>query len=218
MTDYKRIICIHPNDTTTSLLAPIGELFESYIKIIPNDEAHANALTELSTCEDRSLIIFLGHGTGTVLYGAETEDYKRKEFISITHAENLFKFHDILLISCYSATFLDRPIEYNSAIGFGNIISSIQERNTEAELVTGHYRPISPEDIEIFNNKLVDCIKRSIQRLIAEKISFADLYNYFTYFFNQEISNILLNKSVDNRKEIAKLMFELRDEMRCFSR
>lgn len=218
MTDYKRIICLHPDDSTTSLLSPIGELFESYIRITPNDEAHVSALQELNASGGRSLIVFLGHGTGSVLFGAETGDYPRKDFISRTEASDIFRSHDILLVSCYSATFLDHPIGYNSAIGFGNIISSIQERNAEAELVTGYYRPVSDHDIEIFNNKLVECIAKSVELLLMKKISFSNLYNYFTYFFNKEISNILLNKSIHNRKEIAKLMFELRNEMRYFTR
>lgn len=214
-----QFLCIHPEDETTLFLEPIGKLFrENYIKVQPLDQSHEEAIQKIQAAEEKSIIIFLGHGTQNLLYSSETSAYEKKEFINISLSNSIFKNKNILLVSCFSADLINKFDTYNCAIGFGNIISSIEERNAEAELFSGKYINIDKKDIDIFNNCYVTSIKKSIKLLIESKINFHQLYTYIRLYLNKEINKVLLDKNLSNRLEIATLLFLLRDEIKEIKR
>jgi len=214
MTDSLQILCIHPQDETTDFLRPIGELFgDNYIVIPTRDESHQEIINRISLASESSLIIFLGHGTQSLLYGAEGINYEKKAFITIETSNKIFINKNILFVSCLSSDFLNKSNVYYSAIGFGNIISSIKERNDEAELITGIYRQVNKEGIDLFNICYVNSIKQSLFLLLTNNILFEELFSYIRFYLNKEINNVLLNKNNSSRTEIARLLFEFRDEM-----
>lgn len=213
MSNYNNIICIHPYDETTTALGPIGELFsESYYKISPTDQAHEEVIRILDSLSERSLVIFLGHGTQSGLYGSDHGDYKRKLFINAQHS-SLFRNHDIFLLSCFSADFIKKSNEYNCGIGFGNIISSMEERSVEAEMTTGVYRNINEDNISFLNDCYLKSTLKALTLLKNGKILFTEVHHYIRYFINKEISYVLLDPKIENRRETAKLLFEFRNDM-----
>jgi hypothetical protein len=48
---------------------------------------------------------------------------------------------------------------------------------------------------------------------LNKKIEFYQFKDYLTFYLNQEIGTILSIKEKENRKEIAKLLFEIRNEL-----
>jgi hypothetical protein len=214
MSRYQKIICIHPLDETTMFLKPIRDIFsESSIQVEHNFEAHNSVLEQLSNLSERSLILFLGHGSSQLLKGASFLDYEQEHFIDNNQAKHLFANHDVFLLSCNSSDFLKSFSSYNSSIGFGNILSSIEEVEIEQK-----FRDINvdAEDIEIFKSAFVNAIYNSLLRFNQGRIKFSELSIYIRYNVNKEINIILLNKGIVNRREIAKLLFEFRDEMTLY--
>lgn len=212
---YSNIICIHPKDVTTDFLRPLGKKFDAnYLIIEDNEGAHTQVLNIIEGFTEKALVVFLGHGHSHCLSGSNTEIYSAKTFIDVPLANKLFKKHDILLLACRSSEFIKNisPF-YNSIIGFGNILSSLDEVSNEAMYETGVYRNLDREDIDNFNDYYVKAISKSFEMLFKNKIIFNQIPYYISYFLNKEINKILKNKKKTNRIELAKLLFEFRNEM-----
>lgn len=212
---YSNIICIHPKDMTTDFLSPIGEIFKSNYQIVEdNDESHAKVLLLIESYSEKSLIVFLGHGHTFGLSGSSTENFPSKVFIDKIKANKLFVNHDVLLLSCKSSEFIGNiNSAYNSIIGFGNILSSLGEVSNEAEYETGLYRNLQQEDIDYFNKSYIDAISKSFILVFQNKIKFNQIPSYISCFLNKSINFILRQKDKENRIEVAKLLFEFRNEM-----
>jgi hypothetical protein len=207
---YQEVLCIHPLDESTAFLEPIRKIFSNNSIIEANLEAHNAILEKIYNFNYKSLIIFLGHGSKEALKGSSTSDYEFENYIDVNQAKNLFKNHDIFLLSCNSRDFLNAFDSYNSSIGFGNIISSMEEVDIERR-----FRDLNleNEDVELFKLSFVSAVKQTFIQLITNKIIFKEIPIYLRYFINKEINSVLLSKDLKNRKEIAKLLFEFRDEM-----
>lgn len=211
MYKYYKKICIHPLDSTTMFLDPIRNVFaDNSILVQPNIESHNFVLEQLVNLSERSLIIFLGHGSSQLLKGASFSNYDQEHFIDNKQAQHLFSNHDVFLLSCNSSDFLNAFSSYSSSIGFGNILSSMEEVEIEQK-----FRDINInfEDIEIFKSAFVNAVYFALTILNEGKINFSKLSVFIRYYINDEINKILLNKEIMNRTEISKLLFEFRDEM-----
>lgn len=192
-------------------LEPIRSIFgNDSILVQPSAESHSLVLEQLSKLSERSLIIFLGHGSSEILKGASFSGYEQENFIDNQQAKYLFSNHDVFLLSCNSSDFLKTFSSYNSSIGFGNILSSMEEVEVERR-----FRDINidTEDIEIFKFAFVNAVQSVLIILNENKINFSELSIFIRYYINKEINKILLCKENPNRTEIAKLLFEFRDEM-----
>jgi|GEM_PF-694345 len=213
ISNYKSIICLRPRDKTTDFLDSIGHLFgESYFVIEDNDYAHISTTSKLETLQQPSLIVFLGHGDSSSLHSASSDRYRQKNFITKEHSY-LFSKHNALLLACRSDQFISKISGYQNIIGFGNIISSREEVAQEAEY-TGEFRKIDDKDIEEFNQSYVCAIKNTLELLLSGKVKFSQVAGYISFFINKRINLILKNKSYDNRKEVARLLFEFRNEIK----
>ncbi|MFC0316945.1 hypothetical protein [Olivibacter oleidegradans] len=207
------LLCIRPKDLTTDFLDPIGDIFgDKYIIVDDNDEAHASALSRLQQLHPASIIIFLGHGSSTCLHSAKTESYKQRDFITKDN-NDIFVNNNVLLLTCRSEQLISRFNGYKDIIGFGNIISSREEISQEAE-ETGKFRTLEDNEIETFNKSFVYAIRTSFELLLSEKIAFSQIPQYISFFINKCINNILRDQSFKNRIELARLLFEFRNEMK----
>lgn len=214
LNSYSNVICIHPKDETTDFLKPIGKIFNSDNHIVDdNQESHDNILRQIESYSTKSLIIFLGHGRSYCLQGSNTINFAEETFISVEKANQLFINHDVLLLACKSSEFISLIKEnYNSIIGFGNIISSLDEVSIEAEY-SGNFRKLAQNDIDFFNKSYTNAIAQSFTLLVNGTIKFRQLPSYISYFINKSINFILRQSDEENRYEIAKLLFEFRNDM-----
>ncbi|MDI6047026.1 hypothetical protein [Flavobacterium yafengii] len=213
--DYSNIICIHPKDNTTDFLKPLGEIFHvNYLIVEDNEEAHAEILLLIESFTEKSLVVFLGHGHTYGLASSNTESFTTQVFIDITKANKLFTNHDVLLLACRSSEFIGNINSvYNSIVGFGNILSSLDEVSNEALYETGFYRNLEQLDIDYFNKSYIDAISKSFMLVFENKIKFNQISSYISYFLNKSINLILRQMNKENRVEVARLLFEFRNEM-----
>jgi hypothetical protein len=210
---YKSVLCLRPQDDTTNFLAPIGYLFgENYIIIDDNEGSHNEALQKLTELQPTSLVIFLGHGTSFSLYSAKSATFEQRNFITKDHNSS-FVGHNVILLACRSEQLILKLNGYNNIIGFGNIISSRHEITHDAEL-TGHFRKLEDEEIEIFNASYVHAVSSALELLLSDKIVFSQVSNYISFFINKCINQVLRNHNLQNRLELSTLLFEFRNDMK----
>ena len=98
-------------------------------------------------------------------------------------------------------------------IGFGNIISSKRELDIHNEEIKIK-KKLSEKEIDFFNSQFVNSVIKTIKLLENGKIVFKDVNKYIAFFINKCIVNVLKDKTNENRIELARLLFEFRDEIK----
>lgn len=208
------MIFIHALDETTKFLSIFKEKIDNnFLIFLPNEESEKEVSDTLQDLSNVSTILFLGHGHSTGLYTPEIDKiYPKKIFINKENGDIIFKNKNVLLLSCNSNQFISRLTTFNEIIGFGNIISSEEEIAIEADS-TGIWRKLDKEDIDLFNCMYCDAVIKSLLLFKNETIMFNKIPQYIEFFINKEINNILRQKDKKNRTEVARLLFEFRNEM-----
>tara|TARA_R110002072_G_scaffold287464_3_gene453105 strand:- start:8620 stop:9264 length:645 start_codon:yes stop_codon:yes gene_type:complete len=205
---------IHALDDTTEFLSVFKNYFnDNFFVIEPNVDSVNESISFLEQVPEEDLIVFLGHGHSTGLYAPESESFEKEIFIDINLANKVFKNKKVILLTCNSNQFIKKIINFRYIVGFGNILSSIQEVNAEAEVSTGIYRNLSNQDIEYFNHSYCSAVVLAIKKYQSGLYNFTELPKLIEFFINQRINKTLLKKETKNRVEIAKLLFEFRNEM-----
>lgn len=213
MNNYKDVLIIHPIDQSTTFLAEFEKHFKKNYCSFDNDKTKITQVkNKLGDLETKSLIIYIGHGSSSGLYEPNEEGDYDKYFLDVNWGNHFFEDHDVILLSCKSSEFIQKLYNCKNIIGFGNIVSSFTEVKISNEK-TGIKKNLIPEDVDYFNNCYVSSIIKSLKLLISDKIKFNQMSVFIEYFINKEINNVLKNKSIENNVEIARLLFEFRNEM-----
>lgn len=205
---------IHALDKTTSFLSVFQEHFRTNFFVIePNKDSVDNSIKYLQEIPANSAVIFLGHGHSTGLYTPEAVSFKKYTFVDKSNGKDLFANKKVILLSCRSSEFISRINLSNQIIGFGNILSSVEELGVEASLETGYYRDLSEDDINYFNSSYCFAIISALKLYTSGIYLFKDIPVLIEFYVNKKINETLLNKEINNRVEIARLLFEFRNEM-----
>lgn len=209
-----KLYFIHALDKTTSFLTVFREHFgESFYTIEPNETSVKNSIEYIQEIPENSIVVFLGHGHSTGLYTPEASSFEKYIFIDKFNVNELFINKKVILLSCRSSEFVTKINLANQIIGFGNILSSTDELMVEADLETGVYRNLSEDDINFFNSAYCFAIINALKNYKKGSYNFKQLPNLIEFYINQKINEILLKKDIKNRVEIARLLFEFRNEM-----
>lgn len=201
-------------DDSTSFLSVFQKEFqEDFFVIEPNKESVSNSIKFLQEIPKNSTVVFLGHGHSTGLYTPESNVFEKYTFVNESIGNDLFINKKVILLSCRSNEFIRMITSAEEIIGFGNILSSPEEMIIEADLETGHFRDLSNVDINYFNNSYCNAIINALHNYKKCTYNFKQLPTLIEFYLNQKINETLLEKSTKNRVEIAKLLFEFRNEM-----
>lgn len=205
---------IHALDESTSFLSVFQEEFkENFFVIEPNNESVENAIKYIQKLPNNSIVVFLGHGHSRGLYTPESNVFEKYTFVDRSNGNDLFLNKKVILLSCRSREFISKITSAEEIIGFGNILSSPEEIRIEADLETGHFRDVSKDDIHYFNLSYCYAIIQALLNYKNGSYHFKQIPVLIEFYINQKINETLLEKSTENRAEIAKLLFEFRNEM-----
>lgn len=205
---------IYSYDETTAFLDIFRKNFnKNFYVILPNKESVKKSIEFISKIPNNDIIVFLGHGRSTGLYTPQNKYFEKEIFIDQANGHILFKNKKVILLSCNSDQFIRRLNSYQSIIGFGNILSSMDEVIIEAETLTGKFRPVEKEDIDFFNISYCEAIIKALKLVNDNLFEFKEIPKLIEFFINQIINKLLSDKANNNRKEIAKLFYEFRNEM-----
>lgn len=213
MNDYKEILILHAVDNSTLFLKSFEKEFSDYyFSFDSTKESIFTARNLLGNLNPKSLIIFLGHGSSFGLYEPDENHLYEKFFLDVTWGNHFFEEHDILLLSCRSNDYISKVYTPNFSLGFGNIISSVEELKIHNE--KNHIKKeLSKDEINLFNQIYIEISIKAVKSLINSMISFDNISKYFNFLINQEINKILLDKGYENRVELSRMLFEFRNEI-----
>ncbi|UPQ77081.1 hypothetical protein [Chryseobacterium nepalense] len=205
---------IHALDETTSFLEVFKSEFpQNYHVFLPAEISKKEILELLKSIPDNSLILFLGHGHSTGLYGPEGIDFPQNIFIDSESGNVLFKEKKVILLSCNSNQFVTRLNTHKEILGFGNILSSMEQLRNEVENgARDNYGTLSKEDIDYFNAIYCTAIIKAIKETIPTSIyTLKSIKKIIEFFINKELNFLLKNKQIT--KEFASLLFSFRNDM-----
>ena len=203
------ILCIFPQDKTTSFLEPVyNEIVERCgavgLKGDPTeDDDYLDKLSSL--VKNAGIIVFLGHGSSKVLYGIN--------FNMLICGENgnvdLLRQKQLIIFSCHSRDFIKRH-NLKCAIGFGEIPTS--DYDTEnGKLHNLPIKDLSDSDVEYIRAAIVRIWKNSLtESSITDYIHFHQSFSYYTV---NEIVQCLKKKESRNFRLVADVLYYLKMDM-----
>jgi hypothetical protein len=213
MNNYNGILILHAVDNSTIFLNGFKKEFSDYyFSFDSTKDSILNAKNLLGDLNPKSLIIYLGHGSSSGLYEPDENHVYENFFLDVKWGNHFFEEHDILLLSCRSNDYISKVYTPNFSLGFGNIISSVEELKIHNE--KNHVKKeLSKDEINLFNQIYIEISIKAVKSLINSMISFDNISKYFNFLINQEINKILLDKGNENRVELSRLLFEFRNEI-----
>lgn len=203
-----KVLCIYPEDPTTSFLEPVYALCLQYgaigLKGDPTeDDDYFDCLSALSGETDT--IIFLGHGSSSVLYGIN--------FNQLFCAENknvdILRQKRLILFACHSCGFI-KYYGLTTALGFGEIPTSdydVKNGNLHGLLI----KKLTRSDIEYIKNAIVKIWRKSL-----EETKMRDLHRFYRSFSYNTICAIvrcLKGRECPNFRLIANVLYYLKYDM-----
>ena len=206
-----KILIVHALDESTEFLSVFKEAFEEhYFAITSNEQEEIDKVySKIKELNDNDIFIFLGHGTSYGLFAPSSTDIR---IFDKNSANEMFESKNIVLLSCKSSDFIRELSTYKRIIGFADIPSSMNEIIAERDIV-GNQRNVNEEDIKRYNKCYTNSIIKALKLLFHNKITFSELAKYIDFFLNKEIISILEDKGKENRKDLAELLFEFRNEI-----
>lgn len=212
MNNYNSVLILHALDKSTSFLSVFRDEFKDlYFSFDSNKESIDQAKLSLGNLEPKSLIIYLGHGSSSGLYEPDESHAYEKYFLDAAWGNYYFEDHDVFILSCKSNDYVKQLYKPSSLIGFGNIISSKYELDRYNE-VSKIKLCLEEKDINRFNEMYVNSSLKIIRLLLNNEICFFDVPKYLRFMINKEINQLLLDKSNIKRIDMAKLLFDFRNE------
>ena len=212
----RKLICIFPEDESTDFLLPIYGQLESMSGFVGYrfntlDSQKRNSLyEELNQLEGNALMVFLGHGASNKLYGSVEGNGDKQVLFDKENTRHL-KNLDFLCIACRSSEFAHD--HFQNYIGFGDITSDFSEVIAERIISANFIDWASENDIINFRNVFVQTIKHAI--LLSSCTDLYSLYKMIRLCFNKQIAELLKNKSLDNYRQIADMLFDVLQDMTC---
>lgn len=205
----KKIVCIYPEDETTAFLQPL------YVHIC--DTISAVGIHNDTTDEDDSLdniydeikdaecVIFLGHGTSSILYGSR---YDNVVFESNNH--NLLDGKRLLLLSCNSNQFI-KKYEKNDSIGFGFLPTSLDDVRKTRKLHNVDIENIEKIDVDTYNMALVQSLINTIS--LNTMYDFHLFKERLKFNISREIVSCLTKRDSPNYRIVADMLYYVYKDM-----
>lgn len=204
------ILCISPIDLSTQFLKPIVESLSllSGVTLLCGDSTDDEFYEKLEsylkdTCF--STIVFLGHGTKSMLYGSNLN------ILLDTYDLGAINDKSFILFSCYSKELLSR-IDAHSYIGFGFIPSGLDDVRDQRFLHNVDLSILSDEDWENIRRIYCEIWLNAIQENNG-LLNLKGLGNKLTLNINKHIVKILLNKYIPERKLYADILYYIGRDM-----
>lgn len=207
------IISIDPTtDFLFEIIENLGEIGYTLniIEIYPTDTSYIDGIKAIKDIPDNSTIIFLGHGTATMIYGGESKQFEKKKLISIQEMR-IFENQNIFILACESSKLLKssfRLSKFNKSIGFGSLPTSIEEIENDSKLSKYSF---TIEIIEEYKNALIKIISDAFKYFFENRIfDFILLKDYIELLMNKRINQAVLE---ENNPLLGDLLFKTKNEM-----
>jgi hypothetical protein len=218
-----KIIIIYPIDPTTDFLnqvvKSVQESFpENTYLIRPGLNFDLTFLPDeiAKMYTSKDLIIFLGHGNSSYLFGSTDKEGKKTRLLERNDIYRIFENKNLILFSCYSNELLRKPNQIREYIGFGNMPTDWNEIIAERDLVDLNYlKGLSENSLNGFKSFLVQMMCTALKKTFKNPNYMREIYLELRLELNKYLLRIpgLKSLSLEERTELFKLIQQTKREI-----
>lgn len=217
MQNFNNIVIVFPVDQSIDFLIPIQqtliELFPNAILFRPSPGTHGDVITD-----DTDLVIFLGHGTSSQLFGSLNDDGSKTSFLNVQSGALILQELTSILFSCNSADYIKKvkaSASIESYLTFGDMPTDWDHINYNRDLDATYLQDFQDKHLEFFKSSLVEIMIDGF-RYGFESNSFISLVKRINVSVKKKINQVILSEdwSVDQKKQMIQLLVNFNTEMR----
>lgn len=218
MKNFENIVVLYPKDKTTDFLNP---LFDFLVSLLPNCSAYRpeyNSKIHSYITDYTQLIIFLGHGTPSGIFGGANENGDKNHLCNAEWGAHYFNECSIVLFSCNSVDYLKNikryPISLNNYIVFGDMPTDKEHVEHNQKLNKDYWKTFNEETLLFYIDSLVDSVSIGFYKA-NESNSFIGFYKGLCRSINKKINIIIDNSTwtkeikLDIIERLVKVKLEL---------
>lgn len=198
MRNFENAVIIYPEDPTIGFLNP---LFEGITELLPNiaihRPKHGDSLHTMVD-DDTQLVIFIGHGTPSGLYGGVNGLGKKQLLCDISSGALLLQDCSIVLFSCNSDDYLKKlqknAVEINNYIVFGDMPTDWEHIRHNRDNISDYWSNCDDDQLEYYKTAIVDAVLVGFRQAYKTS-SFHGLYKGIEYVVNVRINDIIIHEN-----------------------
>ncbi|WP_111672697.1 hypothetical protein [Algoriphagus litoralis] len=203
MRDYNNIVVVYPIDSTIDFLVPIRmeleRIFPNAVVLRPRVGTYGSAITD-----DTELVIFLGHGTPSQLYGSVDDSGEKSIFLNVVNGSLLLNGVDVILFACNSSDYfkkIKRSAEIDCYVTFGDMPTDWEHirhiRDHEADFL----KSFEEEHLEYYKSAIVESVVEGFKNG-ARTNSIAGIPKRISLVVNQKINEVILERNWNKLQKI----------------
>lgn len=219
MRNFKNIVVIYPEDPSIDFLHP---LFDGLKALFPNIIVHRpkhGASLHTMIDDDTQLVLFIGHGTPSGLFGGVDENGEKKMLCDIPSGAKLLQDCSIVLFSCNSNDYFIK-LQRNSAqiknyIIFGDMPTDWTHISHNREIESDYWSDCNEEHLSFYKSSLVESVLFGFEK--AYKInSFHSFVKGVNHIMNVKINGIIQhdNWSKNQKLQLIERLIEFKNEIK----
>lgn len=217
MRAYNNIVIIYPLDESIVFLEPILNglkmLFPNAVVLRPQAGTYGSAITD-----ETELVIFLGHGTPSQLYGSLNDSGDKSVFLNVTNGSLLLDGVDIILFACNSDDYfrkIKRNAEIDCYVTFGDMPTDWDHINHNRDLDTDFLKDFEDEHLEYYKTAIVQSVVEGFNNGVRTN-SIIGIPKRISLVVNQKINDVILeqNWSKAQKLQMVELLNDFKKEIR----
>jgi hypothetical protein len=213
MKGYSNIVIVYPEDHTIDFLEPIRkileELFPKANLFRPQPDTFGSEITD-----ETDLVIFLGHGTPSQLYGSINKKGEKSQFLDITNGSLLFDDLSVIIFSCNSTEYLTKvkvKAKIDCYLTFGDMPTDWEHIQHNRDNNSNYLKDFKDEHLEYYKSSIVESVVEGIKNGVRTN-SIIGIPKRISFIINQKINDVILGKKWSKSQKIQ--MIELLDDFK----
>jgi hypothetical protein len=219
MKNYKNTVVIYPDDPTLNSLKSI---FEKLKEIFPESNNYRPKYedTILSTIEDSTdLVIFLGHGAPSRLFGGVNDNGEKGEFCNYRNAINQLKGCSIILYACNSIDFLKNisaSAQIKNYIVFGDMPSDMEHVRHNQKYNCKYWTQCNEKQLSFYEKTIDEAVLNGLEKAYMTN-SFYGLKKGVEHVVNVKINEIINNTdwTKTQKLQLIERIVEFKNDIKC---
>ncbi len=210
---YNNIVIVYPLDDSIEFLEPILDglrgLFPNAIILRPQAGTYGSAITD-----DTELVIFLGHGTPSQLYGSLDESGEKSVFLNITNGSLLLDGVDIILFACNSDDYfrkIKRDAEIDCYVTFGDMPTDWEHIRHNRDQDANFLKDFEDEHLEYYKMAIVQAVVEGFKNGVRTN-SIIGIPKRISLVVNQKINEVILDRNWNKPQKLQ--MIELLNDFK----
>lgn len=195
MENYSDVVLVYPDDPTIDFLAPIKDAFLSSFPKIKLHSPEPGSFGSVIT-DDTDLVIFLGHGASSTLFGSVNDSGAKTTFVDVEKGMLLFEDISVFLLACNSNSYIKKVTtrtKLKSSFGFGDMPTDWEHIQHNRDLEPNFLLDIYEEHLEYYKKNIVASVVSGIAYSTGN-ISFRNLYRGISHWASNTINDIIFNQ------------------------